>query len=201
MSREIPWHIFLFPGVILHEFSHYAACVLIGVRVKAAKFWSRDEAFVQHEQPTTWKAVVITVAPFLLGNWLGLEILSMANELFYSFFLISLLYFWLAISLIYFSFPSRADAENSFQSFISFYKNRILSKGPIFSRLFWLLSFPFLFIPFVLLLGLILIFDYSEAIRWIWVAGLLIFSFEPSIMYNLINFINYFLYNIAQIFI
>ena len=201
MSHQIPWQLLLFPGVILHEFSHYLACILVGVKVRDVKFWSRTEAFVAHDQPATWKSVVITASPFLIGNFLALEILSMANELFYTFSLLSLLYFWLAISFVYFSFPSRADASNSFNSFISFYKIHILEKGSIFSRLFWLLSFPFLFIPFIFLLGVILIFDSSEAMRWIWSIAVLLFSVQPSLIYLLSHFVNYFLVKIAQIFI
>lgn len=201
MGRQLSLNFLLFPGVILHEFSHYLACVLVGVKVKETKFWGREEAFVCHDQPGAWQSVVITIAPFLLGNILAWGMLSMANELLDSLSLLSLVYFWLSVSLIYFSFPSRHDAKNSFDIFISFYKAKILEEGPITSRIFWLISFPALFVPLVVLLGLILLFDSSAALRWIFVAMVLLTGLEPAMAYYFADLANYLLGSIARFFI
>lgn len=201
MSWQIPWHAVFFPGMIIHEFAHYLACILVGVKVYKVKLWGKEEAYVRHAMPSAWKAIVITVAPFLLCNWLALEVLRTANSLLYNSSWISLIYYWFALSLLYFCFPSDADAKNALEGFVSFYKTKIFKEGNLISRFLWLITFPLLFIPLVILLGIIILFDSMLSLRIVWILTVLVFSISPNFLIPGLLIINNILLRIAQIFI
>ena len=137
-------HVF-FPGIVFHELSHFIACLLVGVNVKEVKLFDSEEAYVMHDLPKhAWQSVIISIAPFFIGTILGLEILLFAFESVSKILLLSALLYWLGFSIILFSFPSKTDAMNTFNSVAASLKKRIL-KGSILSRLAWLVLLPFLF--------------------------------------------------------
>lgn len=184
---EIPLHFFFFPGMVFHELSHLIACVLFGVRVSKVKFFGTEEAFVEHAKPNAWQSVLITIAPFILGNAVAFYLFIYANELSGAFNAFSVLFYWLGFSLAIFSFPSRQDATNAFGSFLDFYKGALFGGRPLLDKLLWLLAFPFLFVPLVLLLGTMVAFDYSILLRFLWAALFFFFSFEPLLLPGLVS--------------
>lgn len=182
--------IIFFPGMILHELAHFLACVFLGVKVHQVKLFDLESAFVIHDKPSAWKAVIITLAPFFLNNFLGLEILKIAIQLFNAAFIYSLVLIWLGVSLFYFSFSSLQDAKNAFNSVIEFYDDHIFKKGSILSKIFWLITFPFIFIPLIIILAFMLAFHYSFALRILWIIFMLFFSLNPASALGIVSTIN-----------
>src|SRR3989344_1300238 len=133
-------HVF-FPGIVFHELSHYLACILTGVDVKEVKLFDPEEAFVRHAVPRAWQAVVISIAPFVVGTIAGYYLLLFAMQFFARSSIFSILFFWLGFSVFLFSFPSTPDAMNAFNSVFNALKNRI-SKGSIPNRIAWALVSP-----------------------------------------------------------
>lgn len=167
-------HFLFFPGVALHEFSHYLACSLTGTRVFDARFYGED-AHVRHEKPGLLSSLIITVAPFFVSNFLGFLLLNLANSLSQADFPLSMVLYWIGISAVYFSFPSDADAMNSFHAFTSFFRKKIFH-GKIIERLAWLILMPFIFIPIAAALSIILFFNYIVLLRILW----LVFVFAAA---------------------
>ncbi len=192
------WHYVFFPGMIFHELSHYIACIFCGVKVRKVKFFGTEEAYVAHEQPNVWQSIAITLAPFVLGNFFALLLLNAANAMLLEPNLLILLYYWFAFALILYSFPSVQDAKNSFSTLINFYSKSVLhgKKAPM--RVFWLITFPFVFIPLVLMLGLMLLFNYAFAFRIIWLAFALLAAYNPGIISALFALIDSVLMGIAK---
>ncbi|MDO8538651.1 MAG: metalloprotease family protein [archaeon] len=182
--------IVFFPGMILHELAHYFACVLLNVKVHKVKLFDLESAFVVHDKAVAWKAVIITLAPFFLNNFLGLSILSIAFQFLSTNPLISLILIWLAVSLFYFCFSSLQDAKNAFNSSIEFYDDHIFKKGNILEKIFWLATFPFIFIPLIIVLAFMLAFHYSFALRILWIIFLLFFSLNPSSALSVVSALN-----------
>ncbi len=169
---------FGFPGVVLHELAHYLACVITGVRVFKVKFFSmKGPAYVVHARPNLWQGIIISTAPFFLGSFVGFWLLQSANSMFGSQNLLVVFFYWLAISILYFSFPSRADAKNAFNSLISFYERKIFGRTSILSKFFWVLTLPIIFLPCVLLVGVLLVFNFSSILRMLWVLFMVLLSF------------------------
>ncbi|MDD5163463.1 MAG: M50 family metallopeptidase, partial [Candidatus ainarchaeum sp.] len=141
-----------FPGIVFHELSHYLACVLVGVRVREIRLFDPEEAFVRHEVPKAWQSPIISIAPFAIGTILGLGLLIFAFELVSRMFLLSVLFYWLGLSIILFSFPSKIDAMNTFNIVTGSLKKKIVH-GTVVSRFLWLVLSPFIFFPIVFLSG------------------------------------------------
>lgn len=160
--------ILFFPGMIWHEFSHVLACLVTGVRIHKVKWFGVDEAFVQHDQPRASAGLVISLAPFVLGNLLGVFFLSQAHELFGFFDFSALVFLWLGISVVIFSFPSLTDAQNTLHAFLDSYKKKIGGATPLVWRLFWVLTVPFVFVPLFLLLGIFVLFNRFFLLRLGW---------------------------------
>lgn len=170
--------LFGFPGVVVHELSHYLACVLTGTKVFRVKFFSLSgPAYVVHARPSAWQGVVISIAPFLIGTIFSFILLSTANAMIGVQNLLVALFYWLAISILYFSFPSYTDAKNAFNSLIRFYEKKLFGKNSLISKIVWTITLPFLFLPSVLIVGLLLVFDYSPFLRMLWVLFFILFNF------------------------
>ena len=176
----------LFPGVIFHELSHYLACVFFGVKVYSTRLFDSNEAYIQHAKPNAWQAFAISIAPFVVNNFLGVWLLLFANDLLVSKNLVALLFYWLAISFIFHSFPSDTDAMNSFNAAKGSFLKRI-NRGSIFSRLAWLVVTPFIFIPVLLITGLLLVFDKSNFLKAGWLFVVFWTALQP---YGFATFIN-----------
>lgn len=194
-------HAFLFPGIVFHEFSHYLACLLFGVRVKRVQWFGLDEAFVVHEVPKPLPSIIITLAPFLLGNWLGFLLLETANSLLASFNPLLLLYYWFALALLYYSFPSDQDGSNAFHNVLSTYQEKIFGPESPATKLLYILTFPFVFLPLVFALGFMMLFSNSAGLRILWVLAALFLSYDPSLSAQFAHLLNDLLSGITRIFI
>jgi hypothetical protein len=184
---KMPLHFLFFPGMVFHELSHYFACILCGVKVSKVKLFGSSEAFIEHAKPNAWQAVLITLAPFVFGNIAGFFLFSNAIDLANSLNVLSFVFFWLGFSLALFSFPSKQDAINAFSSFIDFYKESVFGKTGLLEKLFWIVLFPFLFAPLVLLLGTMAAFDYSIGLRFLWAIVLFVFSFDKALLASILS--------------
>lgn len=179
-------HVF-FPGIVFHELSHYLACVLVGVNVREVKLFDSEEAYVMHDLPKhAWQSVVISIAPFVIGTILGLELLFFALESFSKILLLSALFYWLGFSIVLFSFPSKTDSMNTFNSVTASLKKRILH-GSILSRFAWLALSPFIFFPVVFLSGFFLLFDSASILRFAWAILLFILSLNSIWLVQLLG--------------
>jgi len=175
-----------FPGMIFHEFSHLIACYLVGVKVKKVKFFGLNEAYVIHENPDALKSIIITIAPFVLGNLIAFYFFTSSFNQLTSSNPIGFIFLWLGFSLAHYSFPSSQDAKNTFNSFKDFYSFRLI-KGNMLSRLIVLISIPFVFVPLFICLGLMLLFNYFYFLRLLWIAFVFLFSFNQSSALALAN--------------
>jgi len=158
-----------FPGMIFHELSHYIACLLCGVKIHKVKWVGKYEAYVVHDDVGPLQSTIISIAPFFLGNYFAFELILLANHLLTTINPIIILYYWLAISLAYYSFPSDQDAKNAFISLKKHYKKKIFGKSTLTTKIIYLILAPIIFIPTMAILGFMLIFSYLFALRLIWV--------------------------------
>ena len=187
---EIPLNFLFFPGMVVHELSHFLACEFLGVKVSKLKLFGTKEAFVEHAKPNAWQSVAITLAPFFLCNLFAFMLFNYANALAGAQNIVSIIALWLALSFAIFSFPSKQDALNAFNSFIDFYKEKIFGKDGLPEKLLWLVAFPFLFVPLVMVLGTMAAFDYSVVLRFIWAVAVFVFSFEPQFLQSAVSSIS-----------
>jgi hypothetical protein len=65
-------YLLVFPGTVVHELSHYLACLLLGVRVHEVRLFAPQAngvlGWVAHERPDPLRRVLIALAPFLGGS-------------------------------------------------------------------------------------------------------------------------------------
>ncbi len=107
-----------FPGVILHELSHWVICKLFNVHVYEVKFFSLNHVglfstsplgWVIHEKPRKFiQSFLISVGPFFINSFLAsifFFIMTKFNVL------LLYLFFWLGLSSAVNSFPSTWDAK------------------------------------------------------------------------------------------
>ncbi len=172
-------NLIFFPGMIFHEFSHMLACFLVGVKVRKVKFFGLNEAYVIHENPDAVKSIIITLAPFILGNWIALYFLSASFKQLAFLNPVGFIFLWLGFSLVHYSFPSFQDTKNTFNSFKDFYSLRLI-KGNIIARTLVFVSLPFVFIPLFCILGLMLLFNYFYFLRLLWTAFIFLFAFNQA---------------------
>jgi len=165
-----------FPGIIFHELSHYIACILMGVEVKKVEFFGKGDSYVVHGKANLLQSIIITTAPFILGNIFALIFLLFAKSILSSLspliILFSLFSFWFAVSFIYYSFPSQKDAQNTFDAFFQFFHEKVFESKEFPKKIFWAILTPFMFVPMTFLLGIILLFDKSRIMSLFW--GLII---------------------------
>ena len=185
MSR-IQWSHIFFPGLVFHELSHYMACLLFGVNVNEVKLFSTTEAYVSHDVPNAWQGILISVAPFVVGNFLGFYLLGLANALVMNSILATVILYWLSIGVIFYAFPSMHDAFNAFNGVKTFYAPRLV-EGKFFLRLFWLITTPFVFFPLFMLTGLLLITDYFLILKALWVIFAVLASWSPELVSSFTN--------------
>lgn len=169
----LPLTVLFFPGVVLHELSHVLACAATGVKVHKVKWFGVTEAFVQHDKPRALSGLVISLAPLLINNVLGFFLLKSANAALPSEPVAAILLAWIGISLVIFSFPSKPDAENTFNAFTDSFGKKLSAPTPVLARLAWLALLPFVFIPLILLLGIVLVFDFVFVFRVLWLLAVL----------------------------
>lgn len=183
---RIQWSHIFFPGLVFHELSHYIACLLFGVKVNKVRLFSTTEAYVSHDIPNAWQGILISVAPFAVGNFLGYYLLGIANALVMNSIIAAGVLYWLSIGLIFYAFPSMHDALNAFNGVKNFYAEKLVS-GRLFSRLLWLITVPFVFLPLFLITGILLVMDYSLLLKALWVVFVVLASWSPEVMMGLTN--------------
>ncbi|MFH0954980.1 MAG: hypothetical protein V1777_02665 [Candidatus Micrarchaeota archaeon] len=170
---KLPLTVLFFPGVVLHELSHVLACAVTGVKVHQVRWFDTTEAFVQHDKPHAISGLVISLAPLLINNFLGYFLLKAASQALPREPALAVLAAWAGVSLVIFSFPSKPDAENTFNAFAASFGKKLSGPNPVWVRLAWLVLTPFVFIPLILLLGIVLVFDYVFVFRVLWLIGVL----------------------------
>ena len=172
-------HLFVVPGVVVHEFAHAAACRLVGVRVLEVVYFRFGDppGYVRHEQPRRYRAAfVVSVAPFLVNTgvavaaFLGLaalvetggiasvgDVRTASKETLAAGALLA----WLGLSVGMHAFPSTGDATQLWTR----------------SRLEWRRS------PLVLLgLPVVAVIYVANLLSWLWAdalyaIGLLLLAF------------------------
>jgi hypothetical protein len=114
-----------FPGVMMHEISHYIMCKLFKVRVHQLKLFSlRTEHFsfssdapvgwVRHEPPKEYyKTFLISIAPILFNTILAILLYVLALQFFNNNSLLLIYYFfiYLGFCCAVNAFPSNGDGE------------------------------------------------------------------------------------------
>jgi len=183
---SMKYSIIFFPGMIFHEFSHLVACLLFGVKVKKVKFLGLNEAYVVHEQSNALKSIMITIAPFILGNLISFYFFSYSFSLLFFSNYLGFVFLWLGLSLVYYSFPSNQDAKNTFNAFKDFYASNLVKRN-IFIKLLLIVSIPFVFIPLFVILGLMVLFNYFYFLRLAWILTVFILAFNQLYLFELIN--------------
>ncbi len=161
-----------FPGIVIHELGHFLACVLTGTRVRSVQWVSSEGGFVVHDRPATLAGVLISVAPFLLNNALGIFLWMQALRLFSVDPLLALVLAWAAFSLLLFCFPSSADGLNAFNGVKDSLARKILH-GPVLERFLWLVLSPVLFLPALLIAGLLMLIEQLTLVSVLWAIGLM----------------------------
>ena len=165
----------LFPGVVVHELAHYIFCLVAGVRVYKVKLFSfNGPAYVIHDRPrTTLASVLISVAPFFVGAFLGVQFLLFAQAAQAS--AIKYLFWWLGFSALYYAFPSDQDAENAYNSLSRSFAKKTGPKAGTITKAFWTLYALAVFVPTIALLWTLKIFHNSQALRFLFAAGTFLF--------------------------
>jgi hypothetical protein len=110
--------ILTFPGVIVHELAHMAACFATGTRVLKARLFrlGNPAGYVIHERPShAWKTILIGTGPFLVNTMAGFLIALSASlvrdGVTATAAAVKVVLIWLAISVAMHSFPSVGDAK------------------------------------------------------------------------------------------
>ncbi|MDD4983887.1 MAG: M50 family metallopeptidase [Candidatus ainarchaeum sp.] len=150
-----------YPGVIIHEFTHFLACMLLGVKVTKVKFGLK-ESYVQHHDVHDWKTIIIAIAPFLFSNiiaTLGIWYAVKFRPEFYFFVII----LWLAVTIIFQSVPSKKDIQNVDAKIVSIYKG-IAQKHFLMQIPLFLINTIFV-IPLKLFTFLMLIFNKYQLLK------------------------------------
>ena len=117
--------IITFPGVMMHELSHYLMCRLFKVRVHQLKLFSLQEehfsfssnapvGWVSHEPPKEYyKTFLISIAPLIFNTLLAMLLYAIALPLLNhtSLFFISYIFIYLGFCCGVNAFPSNGDGE------------------------------------------------------------------------------------------
>lgn len=164
-----------FPGVIIHELTHFLACILLGVRVTKIKLGLK-ESYVQHLDAQNWKTILIALAPFMLSNIIAILIIVLTLKVRPTFYIFAIL-LWIAVTIIYHSVPSRKDINNVDKKIISVYKS--ISRKHILLQLPALILNTLIFIPLKIFDFIIILFNIYPLLRIV----LIIAIFQISILF------------------
>jgi hypothetical protein len=154
----------LFIGITIHELAHAFACIFLGVKIKKIKLFSFSEGYVVHEESRSYKNIIISIFPFFFNiaiTIIGILLLKKEMILIYK-----LLIIWVSISALFFSIPSRQDANNIFDSVKKSYR----LKQSLFKWFYKILLLP-LTILILILSWLFKVLDQSFLIRVVLILG------------------------------
>jgi hypothetical protein len=136
----------LFPGLIAHEFAHYLACKLAGIRVYEVVFWSSKGGHVVHNRAKGANAVLISLAPFFLNNILAILAFASAFGLWASNQgLWAAVLFWLGFSFGVYAVPSAHDLRMSLAALHRSFRKTWYS-GSLASKLVGIVVYPVWFV-------------------------------------------------------
>jgi hypothetical protein len=106
-----------FPGVVVHEFAHALMCRVTQTKIKKVCYFrlGNPSGYVVSEKPSNiWKSLIISFIPFIFNSASGF-IFGAASAAAYKaeghFGVISMVLFYLGISLAFHAFPSLQDAK------------------------------------------------------------------------------------------
>jgi len=150
-----------YPGVIIHEFTHFLACILLGVKVTKIKFGLK-ESYVQHQDVHNWKTIIIAIAPFLLSNLIATLGIWYAVKFCPEFYFFAII-LWLAITIIFQSVPSKKDIQNVDSKIVSIYKG--IAKSHFLLQIPLFLANTIIIIPLKLFNFLMLIFNKYQLLK------------------------------------
>ncbi|MBI4052425.1 MAG: M50 family metallopeptidase [Candidatus Diapherotrites archaeon] len=173
-SLRVFWFL-LFPGVIIHELGHYVFSLLAGVRVYRVKLFSlQGPAYVVHERPrSTLAAVLISIAPFFVGAFLGVQFLLFSQTAQSQ--AMKYLFWWLGFSTLYYAFPSDHDAENAYNSLSRSFDRKMNARTGAITKAFWTVYAVIVFVPTIALVWTLKIFHNSEVLKFLFAAGIFAF--------------------------
>lgn len=154
----------LFIGITIHELAHVFACLILGVRIRKVKLFSFSDGYVVHDESRSYKNIVISIFPFFFNIAIALlGILLLKKELSLIFIIIIV---WISISALFFSIPSKQDANNIFDSIKKSYR---LNQS-LFKWLYKIILLP-LTILILILSWLFKMLDQSFLIRLVLILG------------------------------
>lgn len=101
-----------FPGIVIHELTHYFALLVTGAKVVSYKLWSDKYAYVSFKPNTRFSFVFTAGAPFLVGTILAIAFFDQFfNSLATREVLLSAFWFWLGASTSIHAVPSIPDLK------------------------------------------------------------------------------------------
>lgn len=154
---------FLFyPGVIMHEFSHAIACIILRAKISKISF-GLQESYVKHETAGPTRMALIALAPFYLGLVISILLFYYAKISHTSiiwFFVMN----YLGICILYNSIPSKQDTKNINNTIEDQVKKDWKTKG-ISKKLEVIIKVPIIYTPLFICGQLVSIFDKFEIIR------------------------------------
>lgn len=119
LKRHFRIYTFLvFPGVVIHEFSHVVACLITGAKIKDVEFFGESGGHVTHTKPKL-KYVgtfLVSIAPLITGIlfMLVLSPLLYREVTGFGSYIAKFLIFYLLTTVIITMFPSSKDFSNAF---------------------------------------------------------------------------------------
>ena len=123
--RRFLYYLFLFPGVVLHELSHWIACHLTGAKITKAVFFSRTGGLIEHSPPRLGMIgnFLISIAPLIGGLGIIALILRFSGISYFAqnssvHAALSALGFYLGASVAAAILPSWQDFKNAFFSYL-----------------------------------------------------------------------------------
>lgn len=111
------FRLFLFPGIIVHEASHMAACLLTGTPIQSVSFWTETGGEVIHHKPklSVITQPLISFAPFPVGMIL---LLLLSQQITDSPWQLSIIWGLLMISIAATLAPSKTDIVNALEGLV-----------------------------------------------------------------------------------
>lgn len=118
----IVYYALLFPGVVLHEFAHLLACILVGAKVTDVEFFSPTGGHVTHLKPKLKKigTFVISLFPLIIGTLLIILLLPYikSDDLSVLGIFLKVIIFYLLTTVTITMFPSSKDFSNAWFLYI-----------------------------------------------------------------------------------
>ncbi len=172
-------HYWLFPGLIMHELSHYLVAVLSGSRVAEVVFWSPRGGHVMHTRVRGSSSALIAIAPLLINNLLALWLLQdgfnalRTAGLGATEWLWGAVAVWVGFSFAIYSFPSKPDLRISRMALQRSFWGKL--EGGLLTRLAALLLYPFLFVAQGVFILFVIPFSTNRTLRLLWGIALVAF--------------------------